>query len=94
MVRINVNAGWMFDRVLIAATYGVGVDWRRPIMLDADRAFGRLAMSRKRTGHAAALTGLRWRPVDWNVDLIYGRNITGENANFTVATVALSAQSG
>jgi hypothetical protein len=33
-------------------------------------------------------TGLRWRPVDeFNIDLIYGRNIAGENANWiTVAT--------
>jgi len=32
--------------------------------------------------------GLRWRPVDdFNVDVIYGRNIQGENANWvTVAT--------
>ncbi|MFL5049773.1 MAG: hypothetical protein ACJ8D4_06655, partial [Xanthobacteraceae bacterium] len=33
--------------------------------------------------------GLRFRPVDrFNIDLIYGRNIAGENANWvTVATV-------
>ena len=33
--------------------------------------------------------GLRYRPIDeFNVDLIYGRNITGENANWiTLATV-------
>ena len=33
--------------------------------------------------------GVRWRPVDdFNIDLIYGRNITGENANWiTLATV-------
>lgn len=33
--------------------------------------------------------GLRWRPVDeFNIDVIYGRNIAGENANWlTLATV-------
>ena len=33
--------------------------------------------------------GLRWRPIDrFNIDLIYGRNIAGENANWlTLATV-------
>src|SRR5262249_12890333 len=32
VVRINVNGGWMFDRVLDRQflTYGVGVDWRTP----------------------------------------------------------------
>ena len=33
--------------------------------------------------------GLRFRPIDrFNVDLIYGRTITGENANWlTVASI-------
>ena len=33
--------------------------------------------------------GLRYRPVDrFNIDVIYGRNITGENANWiTIATI-------
>ena len=33
--------------------------------------------------------GLRWRPIDdFNVDLIYGRNVYGENSNWiTLATV-------
>jgi nucleoid-associated protein YgaU len=32
--------------------------------------------------------GVRWRPIDqFSVDVIYGRNITGENANWiTVGT--------
>src|SRR5438105_3660730 len=32
--------------------------------------------------------GLRWRPIDrFSMDFIYGRNITGENANWiTIAT--------
>ena len=33
--------------------------------------------------------GLRWRPIDrWNIDVIYGRNLTGENASWiTIATI-------
>ena len=33
--------------------------------------------------------GLRYRPIDiWNIDLIYGRNIAGENAHWlTLATI-------
>ncbi|HEY5215915.1 MAG TPA: hypothetical protein VIJ17_03375, partial [Pseudolabrys sp.] len=40
--------------------------------------------------------GLRFRPVDrFNIDVIYGRNLTGENANWiTVATVIRFAPAG
>jgi hypothetical protein len=33
--------------------------------------------------------GLRFRPIDrFNIDVIYGRNLTGENANWiTLATI-------
>jgi hypothetical protein len=95
VVRINVNGGWMFDRVLDRQflTYGLGVDWRTP-----DNVWTLTAEVFGQTGHVAEThsttqprfqTGLRWRPVDdWNLDVIYGRNITGENANWiTVATV-------
>jgi len=95
VVRINVNAGWMLDRPLDRQffTYGLGVDWRTP-----DNVWTLTAEVFGQTGNNAAThsttqprfqTGLRWRPVDrWNVDLIYGRNIMGENANWlTIATV-------
>jgi len=61
--------------------------------------FGQLAVSRigipsDDSVPAASITdprfqlGLRWRPVErFNIDLIYGRNIQGENANWiTLAT--------
>jgi hypothetical protein len=95
VVRINVNGGWMLDRTLDRRflTYGLGIDWRTP-----DNVWTLTAEVFGQTGNSAELhsttqprfqTGLRWRPVDrWNVDVIYGRNIMGENANWlTIATV-------
>jgi hypothetical protein len=95
VVRINVNGGWMLDRTLDRQflTYGLGIDWRTP-----DNVWTLTAEVFGQTGNSAELhsttqprfqTGLRWRPVDrWNVDLIYGRNIMGENTNWlTIATV-------
>jgi hypothetical protein len=95
VVRINVNGGWLWDRTLDRhyATYGVGVDWRTP-----DNVWTLTAEVFGQTGAAAPVgsvtqprfqTGLRWRPIDrWNVDVIYGRNIQGENAHWiTLATI-------
>jgi len=95
VVRINVNGGWMLDRILDRQflTYGVGVDWRTPdnVWTLTAEMFGQAANTAEQ--HSATQPryqmGLRWRPIDrWNVDVIYGRNITGENANWlTIATV-------
>ena len=74
-------------------SYGIGVDWRTP-----DNVWTLTAEVFGQTGAAAEIasvaqprfqTGLRWRPIDrWNVDLIYGRNIQGENAHWiTLATI-------
>jgi hypothetical protein len=75
------------------ATYGLGVDWRTPdnVWTLTAEVFGQAGNSTD----TASVTqprfqlGLRWRPVDrWNIDVIYGRNIYGENANWlTLATV-------
>lgn len=95
VVRINLNAGWQWDRVadLHYATYGAGLDWRTPdnVWTLTAEVFGQLGAVQD----VASLVqprfqlGLRWRPVDrFNMDLIYGRNITGENSNWiTLATV-------
>jgi hypothetical protein len=95
VVRINVNGGWLWDRTVDRhyLSYGVGVDWRTP-----DNVWTLTAEVFGQTGAAAEIasvtqprfqTGLRWRPIDrWNVDLIYGRNIQGENAHWiTLATI-------
>jgi hypothetical protein len=94
VVRVNVNAGWLWDRNADRHyfTYGFGVDWRTPdnVWTITAEVFGQIGPE-----HMGSLTqprfqtGLRWRPIDrWNVDIIYGRNITGENANWvTIATI-------
>jgi hypothetical protein len=95
VVRINVNGGWMFDRTLDRQflTYGLGMDWRTPdnVWTLTAEVFGQTGNSAEThsTTQPRFQTGLRWRPVDrWNVDVIYGRNIMGENANWlTIATV-------
>ena len=39
--------------------------------------------------------GLRWRPVDqFYFDVIYGRNITGENANWLTLSTTVRFPSG
>lgn len=92
-VRINVNAGWLWDRMADRhhAIYGAGVDWRTAdnVWTLTAEIFGLLG-----TADTAPQTqprfqlGLRWRPIDrFSMDVILGRNITGENANWiTVAT--------
>ena len=95
VVRINVNGGWMLDRTLDRQflTYGLGVDWRTRdnVWTLTAEVFGQAGNSGElnSTTQPRFQTGLRWRPIDrWNIDLIYGRNIQGENANWlTIATV-------
>ena len=76
-------------------TYGAGFDWvihgpwisPRELFGQTGRSeFGSIVKPRWQTG-------LRFRPVDaFSVDLIYGRNITGENANWLTlaATIRFS----
>lgn len=96
VVRINLNAGYQRD---IAAahhyfTYGAGVDWRTPdnVWTLTAEMFGQAGAIDDDTPRSVVRprgqVGLRWRPIDeFNIDLIYGRNITGENSNWvTLAT--------
>jgi hypothetical protein len=95
VVRINLNSGWQWDRVADRHyfTYGAGADWRTPdnVWTLTAEVFGQLGASQDVASliQPRVQIGLRWRPVDvFNIDLIYGRNITGENANWlTLATV-------
>jgi hypothetical protein len=95
VVRINVNAGWMLDRTVDRQylTYGLGVDWRTPdnVWTLTAEVFGQTANTADQPGvtQPRFQAGLRWRPIDrWNIDIIYGRNIYGESANWlTIATV-------
>jgi hypothetical protein len=93
VVRVNLNAGWLWDRLADQhyVTYAAGVDYRTAdnIWTLTAEIFGQLGMA-----DTASVTqprfqvGLRWRPVDQiSMDVILGRNITGENANWvTFAT--------
>ncbi len=93
-MRINVNGGWLLDRIVDRhyLFYGLGVDWRT-----ADNKWTFTAEIFGQAGAAQEVatvtqpwfqTGLRWRPIDiFSIDLVYGRNVYGENANWlTVAT--------
>jgi hypothetical protein len=86
-MRINLNAGWLWDRTVDRHyfTYGVGFDWKFTDVLQYTvELYGQAG----RAEFASVIqpriqTGLRYRPNDiFSVDLIYGRNITGENSNW------------
>jgi hypothetical protein len=94
VVRINVNAGWQLDRTVNQHyfTYGLGFDWRTSdnVWTWTGEVFGLAGRAEQASVVEPRFqTGIRYRPVDqFNIDLIYGRNITGENAHWvTVATV-------
>jgi len=86
-MRFNFNGGWLWDRTVDRhyLTYGVGFDWKFTETLQLTlEAFGQ-------AGHADVRSeiqprfqaGVRYRPNEiFSVDLIYGHNITGENANW------------
>jgi hypothetical protein len=86
-MRINLNAGWLWDRVIDRHyfTYGVGFDWKFTDVLQYTvELYGQAG----RAEFASVIqpriqTGVRYRPNDiFSVDVIYGRNITGENSNW------------
>jgi hypothetical protein len=97
VVRINVNVGYQRDRQATRDyfTYGAGFDWRTPdnVWTLTGEVFGQSGAVADDESRAIVRpryqAGLRWRPVDaFNVDLIYGRNLTGENSNWiTLATI-------
>jgi hypothetical protein len=91
-MRINVNGGWLWDRTVDRhyLLYGIGFDWKFTDTLQwTIEGFGQ-------AGRADTLsvvrprfqTGVRWRPTEiFSLDVIYGHNITGENASWiTIGT--------
>jgi hypothetical protein len=90
--RINVIAGWLWDRTVERhyLTYGLGFDWKLTDTLQwTIETFGQAGTSDTPSAVRPRFqTGLRYRPNDiFSVDVIYGRNISGENANWiTVGT--------
>ncbi|MBC7577346.1 MAG: hypothetical protein H7312_08305 [Tardiphaga sp.] len=87
IMRINLNAGWLWDRTVDRhyLTYGVGFDWKLTDVLQYTvEMFGQAGQSEVSSVlRPRVQTGMRYRPNDiFSVDVIYGRNITGENANW------------
>jgi hypothetical protein len=94
VVRINLNAGWQLDRTTGRNyfTYGAGFDWRTPdnVWTLTGEVFGQAgAAEQSGVVEPRFQLGVRYRPVDlFSVDLIYGRNLAGERADWiTLATV-------
>jgi len=95
-IRINLNAGYLrgLNPGRDYFSYGAGIDLRTAdnVWTVTGEMFGALAATREsdRRGELQPRwqLGLRWRPVDeFNVDLIYGRNLLGESADWiTLAT--------
>ncbi|TWB04644.1 hypothetical protein [Bradyrhizobium stylosanthis] len=91
-MRINVNGGWLWDRTVDRhyLTYGIGFDWKFTDTLQwTIEAFGQAGRSEIASiVQPRFQTGVRYRPNEiFSVDVIYGRNIIGENANWiTIGT--------
>jgi len=89
--KINLNAGWLQESGddLNWFTWGAGFEWNfvKPLTLIAE-VFGQTGASLPE-GTASSVreprmqAGLRYTPIEnIDIDLIYGRNITGEDANW------------
>lgn len=86
-LRVNVNGGWLYDATskVNYATWGTGVEWTlTPMVTLVAEAFGQAGPR----GETVSITeprfrtGIRFTPVSkLDVNLIYGRNLNGENAN-------------
>ena len=86
-MRINLNGGWLWDRTVDRhyLTYGVGFDWKFTDTLQwTIEAYGQAgATDTPSVVRPRFQTGVRYRPNEiFSVDVIYGHNITGENANW------------
>jgi hypothetical protein len=87
VTRINLNGGWLWDRTVNKHyfTYGIGFDWQFTDTLQwTIEAYGQAGQSdTPSVVRPRFQTGVRYRPNEiFSVDLIYGHNISGENANW------------
>lgn len=97
--KINVNAGWLHEGAtnLQWMTWGAGIEWqfKKPFMFIAE-VFGQAGHDvpgQPSISGPRMQAGLRYTPKsDIDVDVIYGRNIAGENANWI--TVGLNLRFG
>jgi hypothetical protein len=86
-MRININGCWLWDRSVDRhyLTYGIGFDWKFTDALQwTIEAFGQAGQSDIPSAVQPRFqTGVRYRPNEiFSVDLIYGGNISGANANW------------
>ena len=86
--KTNINAGWIYERQKNQHffTYGAGVEWipMKPFTLIAE-VFGLAGPPGETRGvtQPRFQAGLRITPIDTiDFDVIYGRNILAENANW------------
>jgi hypothetical protein len=91
-LRFNLNGGWLWDPStgLHAATWGVGAVWNfvKPLSLIGE-VFGIAGAGHNRDPRAQV--GLRYTPQEqFDIDIVYGRNITGENAHWV--TIGLTVR--
>jgi hypothetical protein len=101
-MRLNLNGGWLWDRVtdLHYLTYGAAFDLRTAdnVWTLTAEVFGQAGQSDVPSVIQPRFqVGLRYRPGGdrFSVDLLYGRNIAGEHANWiTVATTIRFAPAG
>jgi len=97
-LRLNVNGGWLYDATtkFNYATWGTGVEWTvTPMVTLVAEAFGQAGPR----GESVSITeprfqtGIRFSPVSkLDVNLIYGRNLNGENANWLTLGVKFGFQ--
>jgi hypothetical protein len=98
--RTHVNAGWIYDgRVDVNyVTGGIGFDWDfRPkfsLMGEVYLQDGERPPSIPRSVHEPRLQlGLRYIPIETvDIDLIYGRNVTGRDAHWLTMGLTVRSQ--
>ncbi len=95
--RLLLNGGWLWDRVAARhyLTYGGGFEWEFVEQWTLiGEVFGQVGAPLEDSPTVTkprAQVGLRYTPIEaFDIDVIYGRNITGENANWI--TVGLNVR--
>jgi hypothetical protein len=91
-LRINLNGGWLWDPSVREhyATWGAGFEWS---FVDKFTLIGEVfgVAGESQNHRPRAQAGIRYTPMEqFDIDVIYGRNITGEDANWI--TVGLNVR--
>ncbi len=96
-LKFNLNGGWLYDRPaeLHWATWGAGFDWsvseRVSLIGEVFGQLGHSLVEQPQANDARAQFAFRLKPNEnLDFDVIYGRNITGENAHWV--TVGLNVR--